>query len=977
MKKSKILLTSLVALMAAASLAACSSSPTDDQKYSFTAALQSGKTIVQVGATDKIEITTNGVEPTNEPHYEYSVTDESIATVSSEGVVTGVGLGVVTFTVTDTANNNLKAKVSGINVVSGYEAANGGFNYAAAAGAEAVQRRTEILGKLEKYSMDSHLTGITLFENGGYVKYKQDILDIPADEYITGYGFGILAEGNITGDLTGADVPTSYKRYYHSAQSSDPLTINALNASGSQVSDLASYITSSYWSTKMNEDHNGYEWYPCLALDEVNGKVQSRPTAIYDKPNPLGLYNRWRVYVKTGDQGLKYRTLSPNRTTYDNRKVALEDYLFIYQALLTGSNAMSRGAEMAGDTSYGIKGAQSYFNATKDLTKQEDQAKIDNEWNSRIEDGRLGLGIGVDTYGSYIEFELVNPIDEFTAMYTLSSSLTSPLPRAFIEEIGANGSGINYIKQGMKSYGSFNNGTHDAILDYTLCLGPYMLEKWQKKQATIFKQNDSWFERTTYPNRYKIQGIRIRTIEGATQDEDAIYKEFNANNLHSCGIPTKHLDEEIGQPGVRQTKGDSTFKLNVNSCTQAMWDKLNKEVWKNEAGDTWDVKPWMSNDDFLAGLFYSINREEFATKRGVQPSINYFSDAYLSDPENGVSYNSTQAHKDAVASYHSVVEGKDNYGYNKTKAVKSFTSAVNTLVKNGDIVKGSKSNPKVINIHIKWMYQSDVTEYGEDIKSYFESAFNDDAVSGGTVVLNVTQDAVTNWEDVYNLWLMKGKFDLGFGAISGNTYNPLNFLEVLKSNNSSGFTLNWGTDTSVLDAKHPLVFDNKEWSFDALWEVSDHGGVVQNGSIVKSIQHAYMNMPKNLAGQETNELLNGATIDIPLEFVDVPDVEFGVQNVQLYIVGYGNVNLDYTYDKTNKVVHVSITAAQGSEWNTQMRETNKLRDSDPNPDAKPFILGKYGIYWTIEIYYTISIQKGIPSQSYVTVAKNKDAEEQK
>lgn len=965
--KNKIVLTTLVALLAAASLSACSSNNAGDEKYSFTAALASGKTQIQIGETDKIECTSNGVKPEKEPVYVYSVTDENVATVTDQGVVSGVSLGVVTFTIEDTANN-VKAKVSGISVVSTYAAANGGFNYAAAAGKEAIETRTNILGKLEKYAMDSHLTGITLFENGGYAKYREDLLDIPADEYITGYGFGVLAEGNIEGDLTGSDVPTQYKRYYHSAQSSDPLTINALNASGSQVSDLSSYITSSYWGTKMNDDHNGYVWYPCLALDTVNGKAQNRPTPVYDKVNPLGLYNRWRIYVKTGTNGLKYRTLSSARSAFDDRDVALEDYLFIYQALLTGANKMSRGAEMAGDTSYGIKGAQSYYKATENLT---DQTLIDNEWNSRIADGRLGLKVDSDSYGSYIEMELVNPIDEFTAMYTLSSSLTSPLPRSFIEAIGE-GSIIN----GMKRYGAFNNGGADAILDYTLCLGPYMLEKWTKKQQIIFKQNNTWVERSTYPNRYKIAGVRIRTIEAATQNEDAIYNEFNAGNLHACGIPTKHLSDEIGQPGVRQTKGDSTFKLNVNSCTQEMWNKLNKEVWKNEEGDTWDVKPWMSNDDFLAGLFYSIDREQFATKRGVQPSINYFSDSYLSDPENGVSYNSTEQHKTAVAGYHSIIDGKDNYGYNPTKAVQKFTAAVNTLAKNGSIAKGTKSAPKVINIHIKWMYESDVTEYGEDIKSYFETCFNNEAVSGGTVKLEVTQDAVTNWEDVYNLWLMKGKFDLGFGAISGNTYNPLNFLEVLKSNNSSGFTLNWGTDTSKLDEKHPLVFDEKEWSFDGLWEVSDHGGVVQNGSIVKSVQHAYMNMPKNLSGVDTNELLNGATIDIPLEFVNVPDVEFDVQNVQLYIVGYGNENLTYSYDSTNKVIHVTISAADGQKWNTQMRETNKLRDEDPNPDAKPFILGKYGVYWTIEVYYTISIKKGTPSQSYVTVAKNKDAEEQ-
>lgn len=965
MRKTKVLI-SLLAAMMTVSLASCGQQPQPEEKFGFTLKLQSGSTQIQVGSTDKVVIVTNGVTPEKTPEYEYSVTDETVATVSQSGDVNALSVGVVTFTVLE-KNSNVKAKLSGINVVSAYEVANGGFNYAAASGQEAIAKRTEILGALEKYAVDSHLTGITLFENGGYVKYR-DRLDIPADEYITGYGFGILSEGDITADLASEDNP-AYKRYYHSASSSDPLTINALNASGSQVSDLAGYITSSYWGNKMNEERNGYEWYPVLAKDKVNGKDFNRPIAVYDVENPLHLYNKWRIYVKTGEDGLKYTTLSTANSEFNERGVVIEDYEFIYQLLLTGANKQSRGAEMAGDTTYGIKGAQKFYNRTMSMT---DQTQIDQTWNDMKTSGDLGIHTGHDANGYYLELELLNPIDDFTAMYTLSSSLVSPLPRAFFEKIG-DGS----IIAGVKKYGNFNNGGNNAILDYTLCLGPYTLESWIKKQTTIFKRNESWVERTTYPNRYKIKGVKIVVISGASEDEDAIYKQYNAGLLDACGIPTKHLDDEIGQPGVRQTKGDSTFKLNVNTCDQAEWDRLNKEVWKNPEGDTWELKPWMANDDFVNGLFYSIDRQQFARKRGVQPSINYFSDAYLSDPENGVSYNSTQAHKDAVKAYHTITDGQDNYGYNLAKAVSLFKSAVNTLVKDGKMKKGTQSNPEVINIHIRWMYQSDITEYGEDIKSYFETAFNDPAVSNGTIKLEVLQDAVTNWEDVYNLWLMTGKFDLGFGAISGNTYNPLNFMEVLKSDNSSSFTLNWGTDTSKVDTKHPLVYDNKQWSFDALWEVSDHGGVVENGQKVKPVKHAYCELPTDLSGKTTNELQNGAKITIPLEFVNVPDVSFEVNSVQIYIIGSGNTTLPFVKSADGKSLEVTISQELAQELNNTMREVNKIRDEDPVPDPKPFILGKYNIYWSIEVYYSISIAGGTPSQTYVAVAKNQGEWESK
>ncbi len=961
MLKKSLLVSMMAACLCVGGLAGCSSNNSEDENiYSFTLSLESGKKELSVGDTDKLIITDNGVEPDVARSFKYATSSTSIAEISELGVITTSGVGTVTFTVTEEVSNQ-RAKLA-VKVNVNADPASGGYNYAAAAGAEAVQKRTEILGKLEKYSMDTHLTGITLFENGGYVKYHSRI-DLPTTNYITGYGFGILSEGKITGPLEGDT--TARTLYYHSASAEDPHKINALNDTGSQVSDLSGYITQSYWGTKMNEEHDGYVWYPVLAKDTVGGKANNRPIPVYDVVNPLGLYKTWKIYVKTGaSDGLKYRTISSTRASFNDRLVELEDYEFIYKLLLTGSSLLVRGTEMAGDKTYGIKGALQFNERTKNATP----AEADAVWNDMKTKGQLGVSTGSDANGEYLQLEIINPIDEFTAMYTLSSSLASPLPRAFLEEIG----GGSYV-EGAQKYGYFNNGD---IRDYVLCLGAFYLEDWVRDQQIVFKRNDDWYE--VSDKRYLIEGVVNRIFTGASQREDYLYDQFNAKLIDSVGIPTKYLEQEMNQPNVYQTKGDATFKLNVNSCTQERWNELNDKVWKKSG--TYECKPWMSNDDFLNGLFYSINREEFAKKRGVQPSINYFSDAYLSDPENGVSYNSTQAHKDAIASFHTVRDGKDNYGYNVDKAVECFKSAVNTLVSQGKIVKGTKSDPEEISITIMWMYQSDPTEYGEDIKSYFESAFNNEAVSGGTVKLNVINDCVTQWDHVYSQHLQIGRFDLGFGAISGNTYNPLNFLEVLKSDNSSGFTLNWGPDTSKIDERHPLIYGEDEdslrnWSFDALWEVADHGGVVDNGSIVKSVKECYIDIPslKNLDDVATDNLTNGAKVTIPLEFVNVPNVEFDVTSVQLYVVGSNNIELEgVTYE--NGKITFTISAALAAQIDANIRAAQKMEDKEKYPDDV-FILSNYGNekFWSFEVYYSLSIKGGTPSQSYVTVSKNRDA----
>ena len=101
--------------------------------------------------------------------------------------------------------------------------------------------RAEILGKLETYAMNNNLTGITLYEDGGYAMYNTRIQK-GTEKFIPNYGFGILTEGNILEELPSSAEPTAaYRKYYHTYEPNDPATINYLNDKGSQVSGLYDY----------------------------------------------------------------------------------------------------------------------------------------------------------------------------------------------------------------------------------------------------------------------------------------------------------------------------------------------------------------------------------------------------------------------------------------------------------------------------------------------------------------------------------------------------------------------------------------------------------------------------------------------------------------------------------------------------------------------------------------------------------------
>ena len=681
----------------------------------------------------------------------------------------------------------------------------GAFSYAA----ESYAVKTEILGKLEAYAYNNALTGLPLFENGGYVMYNSRITK-GSENYIPGYGFGILAEGSIKSDLP-TETKTEWKKYLHTSDASDPASINALDDSGSQVSDLYSYISSSYWDVKMRADKAGYEWYGNLAKED-------KPVAV-DADPATGMAQTWKFHVRTGADGLKYRTGSDKRTAWDNKPVELEDYVNAFKVLLTKKNNLYRGAEMAGKTDYsGIKGASTYFNSSADGFNA-------TAWEN------VGVKSGTDEGGAYLEITLAAPTTQFYAMYALSSQLYTPIPAQFIEDIG-----------GIENYGKYSKDKSTAPIDNILSLAPYTLEYWQEDQVITFKKNDSWFGLGLdgFRNRYTIPGIKISIIKAAASDPNAVFKEFLANKLDSAGIPSDYLDQYKNDPRATTTTGDAVFKLNINSTTEEEWEALFGEhgsVARTAKGDYWNVKPWMSNKNFLDGLMYSINRKEIAEKYGSNPSCDYFGSAYMSDPENGQSYNGTQEHKDALIEAGLETEaslaGNKLYGYRLEVAKEKFSAAINELKTAGKIKDGD-----TLEIDVWWMYPQHTTRYGADVKKYLETAFNNSAAAkSGNIKLKVNNDAVETWSDVYYKHLMVGQFDLGFGSISGNTLNPLNFMEVLKSDNSSGFTLNWGPDTSKLDPT--LSYDNKNWSFDTLWRAGDQGILVKEGAELPPVVISY------------------------------------------------------------------------------------------------------------------------------------------
>ncbi len=682
------------------------------------------------------------------------------------------------------------------------------------------ERRT-ILGKLEKYAVDNAIAGLPLYSDSGYSLYNPRVVK-GTNTYVTGYGFSVLRDGYLSGKLAG-ESDDKYQDYYHTWNSNDPQTLNAWDDNGSAVPDLLSYCSTGLFGTKLNSAKDGYEWEGVLAKEVYGSPVGDDGKVITSKPSAEELHTTWRWHIRTGeDGGVKYHTLSTksDRSSYDGRYLAKEDYLTPFIMMLNSANGLYRGGELAEQTGKGaIAGASTFYSMTSTADKGVPDSIL--EAFSQY----VGVSVGTDDGGDYLQITYSLPVNRFYAMYSISDSLYQPLPADFVNAVG------------MDSINGYSSDKSYTPVDNTLSVGPYTLEYWETDKLITFKKNSDWYQSVADPNLYRISGVHMDILTGYSTNKNIAFEQFlNSNNLDSVGVPSDYLATYSTDPRAVEIPGSSTWKLNINSCTEDLWEDLfgeNGSVTRTAKSDYWNVKPWMSNDNFIRGLFYSIDRENYAQSMGGTPSIDFFGDAYMSNPETGEVYNDTKEHKDALADFWG--DTVETNGYSLALSQVCFQEAIKEMIADGTITKDTTE----ISIDIFWMYANQIDSDGKLIAGYIKTAFDGAASSlGYPVRLNIKQaEGGARWSDVYYEHLLVGQFDLAFGSISGNRLDPLNFLEILKSSNSSGFTLNWGADTTeVKTGDDALVYDGKTWSFDTLWGAADSGVIIdKNGKEIPPV----------------------------------------------------------------------------------------------------------------------------------------------
>lgn len=713
----------------------------------------------------------------------------------------------------------------------GMQGATGLYSYVNSSYAE----KTKIIGALEKYALKTHLAGIPLEETTSYAVFN-DRVQLGTENYIPNYGFSTLRDGKLTADLD-YEAVAAWKKYYHTDMIKNYYTLNAMNDDTGDVLGLQGYVSSSYFSTKMNSTKDGYVWYGQLSKKDapvpvVNGVVSTDAAAVTDT---------WRVYVRTGDDAtnaVKYSSTSTDaaRAAYNGTGVKLDDYLTPFRdMILNKKNGYSRSANQAAlSGKYGIKGAAAYYNATSGGS---DSATAVTAWKD------VGIKTGSDTDGSYLEFTLLAPTNSFYFMYGQSSNMMQPVPKAFFELVTDNGASP-------KAYGSSSSDGKYTCVDNYLSLGAYKVEKWSDTEV-VFQKDPTWFESTADTSIYQIPGVHIAILTGAASDKDLEMKEWIAGHLDEAALNSTYIDKYKNAPTTKAIPGDYSMKLNINACTQEQWvkyfGKTGNFYQTADEKNYYTCKPWMSNSDFLDALSFSFNRVDFAKYDVRTPVLNLFSSASMADPQNGIYYNNTAEHKDAVSSVYG--DTTDTYGFNLDAARAKFKSAIAALEAAGTLKPGTTATPTELTIDCYFSYATQTAGKGKSLKQNAEDAFNNDPTVTKNGVYHLTfalhdfGDASAS--DAFEQ-MKKGQYDLGFGGVGGNALDPLNFLNILESNPTSGFCYNHSVDTSVADQN--LVYDGKYWSLDALYNAGNTGIVAKNGAELPVFALSLTDKHKNEAG---------------------------------------------------------------------------------------------------------------------------------
>jgi ABC-type oligopeptide transport system substrate-binding subunit len=678
-----------------------------------------------------------------------------------------VGTYTITYTVED--NDGGTKTVTRTIVVGDVDVTlpNGFYNYKFAD----TELRHTFMAAAEDYLMHNMYGGIPLFASGSFNLYSSR-LQLPVDEYVAvmGYGtsFATMSEDDSTVKMDDGEFGEVGEYTYRTTVGANPGTFNQWLYDTSTDSDLMGVYMDALYTYVFNADKSGYEVVGSMA----SGDPVPVDSEILESGKEVA--TTWEVTVRDDlewyfhpDTDADFLATNPDATIdandfIDTFKIAVDESWF---------RAISGGGDFLAETSK-IKNMQAYIDGTVG-------------WDE------VGLSVkeGDDLT---LVFEFENDMSDWNVRYWLSSFVQSPI----------NVEMYNYYQAKVDAGDLDSNpfGTSETTVAYH---GAYYVSYYESGKVVRMEENPNFHS----PDMYFFTGYTFSVITDAT----TIFNEFIAGKLEATGLPTPEVENYENDPRLRKVPGATTYRIMINGLeTLEAAQELFPDV-------TWEPEPILANQYFKQAMFFALDRQTLAEDLLKVRTTNmyYFSNAYLVDAELGVPYRQTEQGMSVGADL-----SPDTWGYNFDAATNYFKAALDEVLAAGfyaDAADATAADPYVITIELNNYADSESWDLACGyIKTAFEDAFQDDDRNIKVEVEIYTKD----FPAIYYDYMMIGEFDLSVGGISGSTLDAASFLDTYSSDNRSGFTLNWGIDTSVAEIEVRYEYAGEVyrelWAYDAI-----------------------------------------------------------------------------------------------------------------------------------------------------------------
>jgi ABC-type oligopeptide transport system substrate-binding subunit len=496
--------------------------------------------------------------------------------------------------------------------------------------------------------------------------------------------------------------------------------------------------------------------------DIIPVMAEGMPSPVNETISDYGVLvsHTWNIPVKDGLEWSYFNNGDAPSYVTDNY-ITAEDFIDTYKLAL--DEEWFRAISGGGDficSTQAIEGVSDYLDGT-------------GTWED----------VGIKLIDGQIQFTFVNEMAKGDITYWLMQSNVTPIHIEMYNEIG-------------ETY-----GTSPETIAYH---GPYVITEYIEDSLLALEKNPNYAE-------LDLDFFTHKTFQ-IIENSEILFITFEVGKLEAVGLPTSKFEEYKDAPTLKEIPGSTIYRINING-----FGTIENER-ERFPESTWTPEPILANEDFKRAMFFAIDRwylaEDVYSIR--YPSIFLFSDAYLVDYQTGIPYRYTEQGL-------SVGEGlaPATLGFNFSAAQAFYSIAIQAEIAAGNYTAGTADNWTEIIIDFYYLSDSDEqVAMFEYIELAFETAFID---SENFIRVDIVGYPKA-FPDIYYDHMLLAEFDLAIGGISGSTLDASSFLDTYSSDNRSGFTLNWGIDTSEANILVEYIdsdgiMHQEYWSFDAISSV--------------------------------------------------------------------------------------------------------------------------------------------------------------